>query len=73
MNGSKILVCITVAAKQLVMIRGFSITSQEVREGRAKAELSDPSFHVLTVVYLISQYYGFLLAQKDCNEDLEAQ
>lgn len=47
--------------------------SQEVREGRAKAELSDLTFQVLTVVYLISQYYGFLLAQKDYNEDLEAQ
>lgn len=47
--------------------------SQEVLVGRAKTELSDLTFHVLTVVYLISQYYGFLLAQKDYNEDLEAQ
>lgn len=55
------------------MIREFSITSQEVLEGRAKVELSDVIFYVLTVVYLIFQCYGFLLAQKDYNESLEAQ
>lgn len=65
--------CITVTTKQLVMIREFSITSQEVLEGRAKVELSDVIFYVLTVVYLIFQCYGFLLAQKDYNESLEAQ
>lgn len=73
MNGSDIPICITVTTKQLVMIRGFSITSPEVLKGRAKVEFSGLTFHVLTAVYLIFQCYDLLLDQKDYNESLEAQ
>jgi len=49
----------------------LSFLSHEVLKGRAKVELSFLTFHVLTVMPLISQHYGYLLTQKGYNEGLE--
>lgn len=52
------------------MIRRFLFLSHEVLEGRAGVELSVLTSRVLTVKYLISQNYGYLLTQEDYNEGL---